>query len=425
MIRSFVAALLVVVGIGSTGPPPAPVEAPQPGKIPKSVLGILWNQTGFVKARLAQLDPLGLEQLGRPVALRPGGGSATAVSPNGRLLAVGTDAPGIQMIDVRRMKEAGFAKLGGVGWVTFLSWQGGTLFAVVSNDTHTTALVVDPRGEQVLQRHRLNRLFLAAAESNGGIAFLTAPPRRIGPVELSVLGGKGMTSVAVSEMVGGWKSQNNEDGYRARQVTPGLAIDQNRALVVSAGKTVAEVSLGNLAVSYHTLAQPISLLGRLRNWLEPAADAKLIEGPQRKAVSLGNGLVAVTGADYTTDTNANGDPDVQVDATGLSLIDTTDWSLTQVNDETSDFTLFDSTLLAYGDTSWGNPAQSGVGLLGYDLRGNELFHVLEGRNLNWIEQSGDLAYVVLDERRRIVVDAVSGRFLDRPRNRTGLSLVPS
>jgi hypothetical protein len=425
MTKSFVAALLVAIGIGGTGPVRAPVETPQEGKIPNRVLGILWNQTRFVKARLAQLDPLSLERVGRPVALRPGGGSVTAASPNGRLLAIGTDAPGIQVIDVRRMKEAGFVTLGGIGWVTFLSWQGGTLFAIVSDDTHTTALVIDPQGEQVLQRHRLNRLFLAAAESNGGIAVLTAPPGQIGPLELSVLGGKGMASVAVSEMVGGWKSENNEDGYRARQVTPGLAIDQNRALIVSAGNTVGEVSLSNLAVSYHTLAQPVSLLGRVRNWLEPAAEAKLIEGPQRKAVSLANGLVAVTGADYTTVTNAKGDPDVQVEAAGLSLIDTSEWSLTPVNDETSDFTLFDSTLLAYGDTSWGNPAQSGVGLVGYDLRGNELFHVLGGKSLSWIEQSGDLAYVVLGERRRIVVDAASGRFLERPRTRAGLSLVSS
>jgi hypothetical protein len=422
MLRTFLAALLVAVGVG--GNDPAPVRSVDRAQVPESVLGILWNQTGFVKPRLAQLDPLSLEPLGRRVALRPGGGSATAVSPNGRLLAVGTEAPGIQLIDLRRMKEVGFVKLGGLGWVTFLSWQGGTLFAIVSEDAHTTALVIDPQGEQVLQRHRLNRLFLAAAESNGGIAVLTAPPGRIGPLELSVLGGKGMASVAVSQMVGGWKSENNEDGYRARQVTPGLAIDQNRALVVSAGNTVGEVSLSNLAISYHTLAQPGSLLGRLRNWLEPAAEAKLIEGPQRKAVSLGNGLVAVTGADYTTLTNANGDPDVEVEAAGLSLIDTNDWSLTQVNDEISDFTLFDSTLLAYGDTSWGNPSQSGIGLVGYDLRGNELFHVLEGRNTGWVEQSGDLAYVAFDERRRIVVDAVSGRLLGRPTTRRGLSLVP-
>jgi hypothetical protein len=70
-------------------------------------------------------------------------------------------------------------------------------------------------------------------------------------------------------------------------------------------------------------------------------------------------------------------------------------------------------LLAFGDTSWGDPTATGIGLAGYDLRGRELFQVLQGRRVSWLEASGDLAYVVVDERRRIVVDAVSGHILAR------------
>ena len=425
MIRSLVAALLVAVGVGSNSADP--LHPAGRGETPRTVLGILWNDTGLSKPRLTELKPSSLDRVGHPVPLRIGAGSATALSPDGSRLAIGTAHPGIQVIDPRRMKEVGFVKLGGIGWVTFLSWQRGTLFAVVSDDTHTTALGVDPRGEQVVERHRLNRLFITAAESAGGIVVLTSPRRGIGSVELMVLGGKGAQSVAIDGISGGTETKNDEEGFRARQVVPALAIDEEarRAFVVSAGRNVAEVSLRNLAVEYHELSEPVSLLGRLRTWLEPSAEAKMIEGPQRKAASLGNGLVAITGTDYATVDDEHGNPTVEVRAAGLSLIDTSDWSIRELDDETSDFTLFDSTLLAYGDISWGDASQNSIGLRGYDLGGREIFHVLKGTKVGWIEASGDLAYVFVDDRRRIVVDAVSGRRLGRAEAPKSLSLVPS
>jgi hypothetical protein len=37
-------------------------------------------------------------------------------------------------------------------------------------------------------------------------------------------------------------------------------------------------------VRYHQLAESISFLGRLRDWLEPKAEAKAMQGPERRAV---------------------------------------------------------------------------------------------------------------------------------------------
>jgi hypothetical protein len=413
MIRALLAALLAAVGIGGLSPPPPPPA--DSGEVPHSVLGILWNETGFVKPRLTRLEPLTLERIGRVARLRLGGGSATAVSPDGRLLAVGTGAPGIQLIDLRRMNEVGYVKLGGTGWVTHLCWQRGTLFAAVQGDTKGAVLVVDPAGHQVIQRHRIQRAILAVEDGIGGIVLVTAPRNGIGSVELTVAGGKGMSSVPVPGVRGGTETENGSDGFHARQEIPGLAVDRagRRAFIVPAGRTVAEVSLRNLAVEYRTLAEPVSLLGRLHNWLEPSAEAKLIEGPQRKAAWVGDGAIAVTGADYSTETGTKGEPDVHVRAAGLSFIDTSDWSVRTINTETSDFSAVGSTLLAFGDTSWGDPAAKGIGLAGYDFQGRELFHVLRGRKVGWVESSADLAYVVVDERRRIVVDALSGRILAR------------
>jgi hypothetical protein len=424
MIRAFVAALLVTVGIG--GPAPVPVPLSGPGEIPKSVLGILWNDSASSRPRLVHLKPLTLDPIGRAAPLRLGGGSATAVSPNGRLLAVGTGAPGLQLIDLRRMEEVGFVRFGGTGWVTHLDWERGTLFATVQRDTSGAVLLVDPIGLQVVQRHRIERTILAVDGSVGGTVLVTGPRSGVGQVELTVVGGKGMSSVSVSGIFGGSESENGADGYKARQVTPGLAIDREgrRAFIVAAGRTVAEISLRDLAVQHHTLSEPISLFGRLRNWLEPTAKAKLIEGPQRKAAWLGDAVIAVTGADYSTVTDANGEPQVHVRAAGLSFIDTSDWSVSTINRETSDFTLFEATLLAFGDTSWGDPAARGVGLVGYDYRGRELFRVLKGRRVGWVEAAGDLAYVVIDERRRTIVNALSGRILARAVPTKPLSVLP-
>jgi hypothetical protein len=406
MIRAFVAALALAVGAGGNGAPPAGKPASE--NPPAAVLGITWHASGFVRPKLTRLKSLSLRPVGRGVPLEVGSGSATALSPDGRKVALGDGHPGVELVDLQRMRKVGAVKLQPPGWVTFLSWQQGTLFAVVSRDRSSAVAVIDPVGRQVLRRYPLARQIISVQESRGSVVLLTAPQKGIGPLELTVVGGKGMQSVRVSEIFGGSKVENGEDGYRAREVMPGLAVEPGeRAFIVSASKTVAEVSLHDLAVEYHTLSEPVSLLGRVRNWLEPSAGAKELDGPQRKAEWLASGLIAVSGADYTTVTNASG-LDVQVEAAGLSLLDPDDWSIRKINDETSDFVSFRSSLLAFGDASWGRPAP-GLGVVGYDLTGRELFRRFEGTAVSWVEPVEGLAYVSLDEKRRAVMDAASGR----------------
>jgi hypothetical protein len=424
MIRAFVAALALAVGAGGNSAPPP--GTPASAKPPAAVLGITWHAIGLTRPTLTHLKPLSLRPVGRGVPLGVGGGSATARSPDGRMLALGDGRPGVELIDLKRMKKVGAVNLPGPGWVTFLSWQDGYLFAVVSGGRRSAVAVIDPVGRRVLQRYRLARRIIGVQESRGTVVLLTAPREGIGPLELTVVGGKSiagksMQSVRVREIFGGSRMENREDGYRAREVTPGLAVEPGeRAFIVSAGKTVAEISLHDLAVEYHTLAEPVSLLGRVRNWLEPSAGAKVLDGPQRKAEWLSSGLIAVTGADYTTVASASG-LDVQVEAAGLSLLDPDNWSIQKINDETSDFVSFRSSLLAFGDTSWGHPAP-GHGVVGYDLAGRELFRRFDGTAVSWVEPVEGLAYVSLDEKRRAVLDAATGRVLRVVRSRP-LSLV--
>lgn len=295
------------------------------------------------------------------------------------------------------MRRVGFVRLGGIGWLTALSWQRGTLFAVVMGDDRTDALVVDPIGRQVLQRHRLDRTLLAAEPEPGGMVLLTARPGRIGPVEVSVFGGKGLESVPVSGITGGGESSGSGSSVSFRQVVPGLTVDEDegRALVISAANKVASVDLGDLAVEYHEASESVSLLSRFRNWLEPAAQAKIVEGPLRQAITLGNGLIAVTGVDYS---GATSEP------AGLALLDTHDWSVRKLDDTTSYANRVGTTLVGYGGHS---------GLVGYDLQGRKLFHLFARREMDGIETAGGLVYAYVGAERRVIVDAASGRILGR------------
>jgi hypothetical protein len=394
MIRAFLAAVAVAVGVGGQAELQPPAR--EPAKPPPFVLGVVYHEGG-VPPDLARLHPTTLKRSGQTVRLHLGGATATAVSPDQRKLALGTADTGVQIVDVRRMERLGFVKLRAIGWVTALSWQRGALFAVVSGDRRTTAFVVDPIGRRVLQRHRLGRTLLAAEPEPGGMVLLTAPAGGIGPVEVSVSGGKGLESVRVPGIAGGGESSDRGGIPSFRQVVPGLAVDEDdeRALIVSAQDEVATVDLGDLAVEYHDVSRPTSLLGRVRNWLEPTAEAKTLAGPQRKAVWLGDGLVAVTGSDYSGATS---------DAAGLSLLDTRDWSLHRLDGDTSDATRVGDTLVAYARRS---------GLVGYDLGGRELYRLFEGREIDGIETSSGLVYVYLGGKRRAIVDAGSGRVLGR------------
>src|SRR4029450_9041797 len=81
-----------------------------------------------------------------------------------------------------------------------------------------------------------------------------------------------------------------------RLAIPALAVDPAgaRALVVPAAAPLAEVALASGRVVYHDVHEAVSLLGGLRNWLEPSAEAKTAEGTERQAVWVGEQLVAVS-----------------------------------------------------------------------------------------------------------------------------------
>ncbi|MGH3011167.1 MAG: hypothetical protein ACRDMY_04880 [Gaiellaceae bacterium] len=244
--------------------------------------------------------------------------------------------------------------------------------------------------------------------------FLVAPSRNIGAARLVVFDGRELRSAELSEIRAGWADEGPQEDYRAHQSVPGLAVDPSgaRALAVPAGGRVADVKLAGMQVSYHDVSEPVSLLGRLRDWLEPRAHAKMIEGPDRNAVWLPNGLVAVSGAHYATD----GDQ-VEMTPAGLFLIDPSDWSVQRVSDEPSRVTFAGGALLA---SAWKEDADEQT-LMAFSPDGAPRFTLT--RQADFSQTNGGHLYATAyDGTRFEIIDLQAGETVGRaaPKRETWL-----
>ena len=170
------------------------------------------------------------------------------------------------------------------------------------------------------------------------------------------------------------------------------------------------VDLATLRVSDHALSQPISLLGRLRNWLDPPAHAKSIAGPTRYAAWYAGQLV-VGGTDY------HGLRDGRVEATthGVKLIDTANWTIKSLDENAGAFSVVANRLLLYGGLY---NTRKGVGLDAYDRSGRRVFSLFGDSLVGYVQTAG--RYAIVSEQNSTlhrVVDVASGRVLKTIRTR--------
>ena len=197
-----------------------------------------------------------------------------------------------------------------------------------------------------------------------------------------------------------------------RDLWPALALDAGgrHAYVVGTDDLVADVDLKRGQVQYHSLEASRSVVARLRNWLEPNADAKASDWTQLGALWLGERRLALFG-DRTVPI-IDGDTHHEVgEALGFRLIDTTDWSARMIDDEVIWMERSGDVLLAWGHL-WSSVTQtySGIGLRAYDLNGEALFHVLGDRRVETASIVGSTAFAKLaDGKGTFAVDLVSGR----------------
>jgi hypothetical protein len=241
-------------------------------------------------------------------------------------------------------------------------------------------------------------------------------------LKLTVWGGQGTSTVPL-RMVGGWETEQGDDEseFRSRELVPGLAVDPTgrRALVVPPGGPVAEVDLGDLTVTYHTLSEPVSLFHRFLDWLDPAAEAKMVEGKDRQALWLGNGLVAVSGTDFPP--IEAGQTDLVGKPAGLSLIDTDDWSVRRVDGQVSGVRLLGSRLFAY--EAGCSSAPESFALVAYDLSGKQQFRLCRDEGFD-PQVVGDYLYVGMDNNTRFdVVDMSTGAIVSRLKTKQSTTLL--
>jgi len=411
-----------------SGAPAARVQATAsaPARAAKSafppMLGISYRSP---RGALAWFDPATLEALRGRKAPLAGHTGSWAFSADRGVLAIASCAgdaeprPGIRLVDARAMRVLGEVRLSayrGCAWA--LTWlRRDRLLAVASGRAGDAwqLVVVDPVARRVLRRVELPASPMAFGRTGEELVLLLDSLGAFAPARVLAVDAEGTGRlVSVGRILAGMIVDRESADHRSRTIQPGLAVDPDgrRAFLVPPQGPVAEIDLRTLAVGYHELDRP-SLLRRLLRWLVPAAQAKALEGRVREARWLGDGLVAVSGVDYSIVGAASGEERVVAAPAGLSLIDTRSWSARVLDREASGFAVAPGLVVAQGGR-WdsGQERRFGPGLRAFSVDGRERWRLHAGEYRS-LEPAGPVGYVYLDEypggSRVEVVDLATGR----------------
>ena len=378
------------------------------------------------EAALVRIDPQTLRPVdGKRLDLGRVHGFPT-FSPDGELLAF-TDVYSygqVQVVNVEHLRTVARVDIGEESVrdpVGPLTWLDDRLLAVVEDGRPGDLVValVDPLRGSVDESGRVHgpTWVQQSASSDRHLVLLLGRPTQdvFRPTELAVADSEGrVRTVTLARISSGLV----EDEPVSRSVDPALAVDEDgeRAFVVGAGALVAELDLETMEVRYHELSRPVSLLGRLLDWLEPQAIAKgPTEGVTRKAFWLENDLLAVTGSDTDVSVGADDEVEESIVPAGLSLIDTKQWSVRLVDERVGEIALADDALLAWTFAEEFVPRRLREGgLTVYELDGRERMRLFEGDSIWDLQAAGRLAYVGVGHWSALhVVDLATGKVVAR------------
>ena len=273
------------------------------------LLGLEYRST---QAWLERLDRRTLKRLsGRRLGLAEFSGG-WSYSPDRSLLASGNQSSTaltylparIRLINAYTLRKVRDVPLGLTGEVMYTYWVApARLLALVQSreDSGTEGerpiatdrvIVVDPTTGAVRATEKLEGTVAALAKADHALA-LVLEGKSYGPVRLVVADDNSRLDYVTLDGVRAGLHQTPAGVPRVDGVAVAVDRQRGRAYVVAAGEPVAEAALATLTVEYHVPSEPVSLLGRLHNWLEPPAHAKgSLEGSWRSAVWLGGGLRA-------------------------------------------------------------------------------------------------------------------------------------
>ena len=387
-----------------------PTPEPGPAAPPDLLLGV--SNDGGARS-LAKIAPVSLRPLpGRRMRL---GASleAWAPSPGGsRLAAVSDRASSLHLIDVERMRTLASLHTRARGAPAAVLWpRPRRLWIVLARPGccavgATTVVVVDPIAEQVVARRRLAGGLVRVAEAAEGPVLLLAPPETIGPAQLVTVDAAGGVERLPLDGVSAGAMATEGVSSVERLRAPALAVDsvRRRAYVVSSRPHVIEIDLRSRRVSDHRLAAQATPLERLRELLEPSAEASTEVGVVRRAAWIGDGRIALSGHDADAVVRPDGGVEADRRPAGMQVIDTRDWSVRTLDERASSFVAAAGLLLTSGP--------EGRGLAAYSPEGRERFQVLDDRPVEVVATAGSLAYVRTPPEPALqVVDVTRGRVI--------------
>jgi hypothetical protein len=368
-------------------------------------------------ATLVRVDSRTIRPRGRGLRLGGpcgfAGGYASAVAFKGEQLALGGSFGRVCIVGTRRLRLRSVLETGIEGYVEAVAWVGTSLAAVVNSESSRSLVVVDPTSGRVVASREVTGTLHVSAGAPAGLLLLLGPTEVIGPSRLLLFAADGaVRTVALDRIPSGYDFSDPQH-RRATHVSPGLAVDRiaNRAFVLGAGAPVAEVDLTSMSVAYHDLYQPVSLVGRLGRWLEPAAEAKeRFEGPTREAAWLGAGMLAVWGRDDHVEVVGENLRSWQEPA-GLSVIDTRDWTIRMLDRGATSATIANEKLLAFSWLWDSATGALGTGLTVFGPDGSQQFHLFGSRALGSVQALGGRAFVSDERTGYTVVDLRTARIM--------------
>jgi hypothetical protein len=240
--------------------------------------------------------------------------------------------------------------------------------------------IADPATRRVIARIAVDGYSIWERTASGVIG-LGRVDDGIGPASLIVVDQSGVTrKVPLERITAGGEQIGTEEEPVHRMSWPAIAIDPEGrfAYVIGKASLLAQVDLESLTVTYRELTAPRSL----------AASRKMATGWYRQAVSLSNGQLAVAGVEYDG---------LRSQPAGLELVDVKAGTVRRLEARVSNVLKASGRLLVAGASSNGDGTWKGMGLAGYTLEGDKLWHALDGAPVSWVQTAGGYAYVVGDE----------------------------
>lgn len=372
-----VAALIALVAGGSA-----------PAKPFHALLGIV-SDAG--SSRLVVLDPNTLRVADGPsVVLGPPFGYTWAFSPD-RSQLVYADSSRLRFFDLFRFRLEKDLYFVGGGDVAWLDAQTVVMLHKAARNV-VKVVKVDAATHTVRSRQRLVGTVVAARTLPGAVVALLGRTGKIAPARLLVVEAGRARVVPLAGVQAGilWRGTYQPVGTMRY---PALALDEatRTAYIADPSGIVVEVPLATLRPVTHALR---------------GSFAKSVQGPQRRAVVVGDGVLAITGEELSPE---------RMQPAGLELVDTRTWSSRLVEPGARAAWVSSAGLLVVGG-NWDTKAQkrTAMGLAVLDRAGEARFRLF-GTASAWVHSVvGTRAFVGVEgETQYVVVDLTTGQVVDR------------